>query len=105
MELYIRWMREHPSTPSIKYLSFSNKEVLAQNSPTPHRGLLQTHGYKLQKPNAWLRTTKEMAGNGVIMMECDKHRKHRPQWPLYDHVNQEIEPVFLLKAVEVVQLF
>ncbi|KAI0160442.1 cytochrome P450 [Xylariaceae sp. FL1272] len=105
-ELYIKWMLENPDAPFIRYLSFGNKEILVPNSPNAHKEILQTHGYKLRKPATWLRMTKEMAGEGVIVMEFDKHRRHRRllNGPFAVGSIKRLEPVFQSKAGEVAQL-
>ncbi|KAI2638511.1 cytochrome P450 [Xylaria nigripes] len=105
--LYVKWMREHPDAPFIRYLSFGNREVLVPNRPSCHKSLLQTHGYSLQKPATWLRMTKEMAGEGVIVMEFEKHRKHRKllNGPFSTGSIKRLEPVFKSKANELALLF
>ncbi|KAI1433904.1 cytochrome P450 [Xylaria sp. CBS 124048] len=105
--LYIQWMKENPDAPFIRYLSFGNREVLVPNRPSCHKTLLQTHGYSLQKPATWLRMTKEMAGDGVIVMEFEKHKRHRRllNEPFSTRSIRRLESVFQSKADELAELF
>ncbi|KAJ3564962.1 hypothetical protein NPX13_g7669 [Xylaria arbuscula] len=75
--LYLKWMQEHPSAPCIRYLSIANKEVLVANSLQSHKDLLQTHCYSFKKPDSLRRTLKEIAGDGIFMLEGERHKSQR----------------------------
>lgn len=49
---YVKWMKEHPEAPFIRYLTFANAEVLMVNSPNAFREVLQTQCYSFEKPVA-----------------------------------------------------
>ncbi|KAI0191357.1 cytochrome P450 [Astrocystis sublimbata] len=75
--LYLKWMQEHPSAPCIRYLSIANKEVLVANSLQSHKDLLQTHCYSFKKPDGLRRILKEIAGDGIFMLEGERHKSQR----------------------------
>ncbi|KAI1357132.1 cytochrome P450, partial [Xylaria arbuscula] len=75
--LYLKWMQEHPSAPCIRYLSIANREVLVANSLQSHKDLLQTHCYSFKKPDSLRRILKEIAGDGIFMLEGERHKSQR----------------------------
>ncbi|KAK8063191.1 hypothetical protein PG996_007843 [Apiospora saccharicola] len=75
--LHTKWIREHPQSPFVRYLTVGNGEVLILNSPAAFKELLQTHCYSFQKPGKWRHMTKPFAGKGILALEFDEHRAHR----------------------------
>ncbi|KAI1380173.1 cytochrome P450 [Hypoxylon crocopeplum] len=65
---YIEWMQQHPETPLIRYLCFTNTEVLVPTIVNTLENVLQTQCYSSQNAAVWRRMTREMAGEGVIVM-------------------------------------
>ncbi|KAI1338823.1 cytochrome P450 [Xylariaceae sp. FL0016] len=94
--LYIKWMRENPDAPFIRYLSFFNTEVLVANSLTVHKEILHNQCYSLSKSQWFLRIVKEVAGHGLILMEGDEHKAHRRMLnaPFSLKNIRKLEPVF-----------
>ncbi|OTA92784.1 hypothetical protein M434DRAFT_74137 [Hypoxylon sp. CO27-5] len=107
ISLYAKWSREYPDAPLIRYLSFANTEVIVPNSVEGFKEVLQTQCYSFQKASYWRRMMKEIAGEGLIVMEFDQHRKHRKMLngPFSLSNVRKLEPLFKSKAVEVSQLF
>ncbi|KAI1410752.1 cytochrome P450 [Hypoxylon sp. FL1857] len=105
--LYVKWMREYPDAPFIRYLSFANQEIIMPNSVESFKETLQTQCYSFQKAVHWRRMMKEIAGEGVIVMEFDQHRTHRKMLngPFSVTNVRKLEPVFKSKALEVTQVF
>ncbi|OTA99518.1 hypothetical protein M426DRAFT_325056 [Hypoxylon sp. CI-4A] len=105
--LYIKWMREHPEAPFIRYLTWGNTEVLVPNSVGAHREVLQTQCYSLQKPKWFLRIVKEVAGHGLILMEGDEHKAHRKMLGgSFSLKNiRKLEPIFQEKAKDLCRYF
>ncbi|KAI1288558.1 cytochrome P450 [Xylaria venustula] len=75
--LYLKWLQEHPDAPCIRYLSIANKEVLVANSLQFYKDLLQTHCYSFKKPDSLRRILKEIAGDGIFMLEGERHKAQR----------------------------
>ncbi|KAJ4296487.1 hypothetical protein N0V90_006532 [Kalmusia sp. IMI 367209] len=107
IELYVKWMREWPDAPIIRYLTFGNTEVLVANSLESFRELLQTECYNFRKPDRWHRIVGEIIGKGVINMEGDDHRAARKMLTGAFNVpnSRKLIPVFQEKAQEVSNLF
>ncbi|KAF2714603.1 cytochrome P450 [Pleomassaria siparia CBS 279.74] len=107
VELYVKWMREWPDAPVIRYLTFGNTEVLVANSLESFRELLQTKCYEFCKPDRWHRIVGEIIGKGVINMEGDEHRAARRMLTGTFNVpnSRKLIPVFQAKAKEVSALF
>ncbi|KAI0839975.1 cytochrome P450 [Hypoxylon sp. FL0890] len=105
--LYIKWIREHPDAPLIRYLSFANTEIIVPNSVELYKEILQTQCYSFQKASSWRRMMKEISGEGIVVMESDKHRKHRKMLngPFSLTKVRKLEPVCKSKAVEVTHVF
>ncbi|KAI1317972.1 cytochrome P450 3A5 [Xylariaceae sp. FL0255] len=70
-------IREHPTAPLIRYLSFANKEILVVNSLQSHKDLLQSYYYSFRKPASLRRILKAIAGNGIFMLKGQQHQAHR----------------------------
>ncbi|KAK7756523.1 hypothetical protein SLS62_001358 [Diatrype stigma] len=106
-ELYIRWMREHPDAPFIRYLTWANTEVLVPNSLNANRDVVQTHCYSFSKPPWFLRVVKELGGRGVILMEGEEHRAHRKMLgaPFSLKNIRKLEPIFQEKATDICATF
>ncbi|KAI1769425.1 cytochrome P450 [Hypoxylon sp. FL1150] len=104
---YVKWMKEHPDAPLLRYISFANTEVLVPASVNALREILQTHCYSFHKSPAWKRMVKEMAGNGVVTMESDRHRNHRRMLNgSFSVANmRKLEPTMKSIAAELSQLF
>ncbi|KAI1106347.1 cytochrome P450 [Jackrogersella minutella] len=98
--LYVKWMREHPDAPFIRYLTWGNTEVLVPVNLNAHREVLQMQCYSLQKPVWFLRIVKEVAGHGLILMEGEEHRAHRKMLGgSFSLKNiRKLEPIFQEKA-------
>ncbi|KAH7067184.1 cytochrome P450 [Paraphoma chrysanthemicola] len=107
IELYVKWMREWPDAPVIRYLTFGNTEVLVANSLDSFRELLQTKCYEFRKPDRWHRIVGAIIGKGVINMEGDDHRAARKMLTGAFNVpnSRKLIPVFQQKAREVSALF
>ncbi|RYO87230.1 hypothetical protein DL766_009156 [Monosporascus sp. MC13-8B] len=105
--LYIKWMREHPDVPLIRFLTFGNGEVIVCNSPDSFKEVLQTKCYSFRKSDFFRRITSEFVGYGVVTMEGEAHRAHRKMiTPVFSLNNiRRLEPVFQNKAKEVTWLF
>ncbi|RYP81783.1 hypothetical protein DL769_001823 [Monosporascus sp. CRB-8-3] len=105
--LYIKWMREHPDAPLIRYLTFGNGEVIVCNSPETFKEVLQAKCYSFRKSDFFRRFTKEFLGHGLVNMEGEAHRAHRKMIsPVFSLNNiRRLEPVFQNKAKEVTCLF
>ncbi|KAI2615518.1 cytochrome P450 [Hypoxylon sp. NC1633] len=105
--LYVKWMREHPEAPFIRYLTWANTEVLVPNSLNAHREVLQFQCYSLSKSNWFLRIVKEVAGHGLILMEGDEHRAHRKMLGgSFSLKNiRKLEPIFQGKARDLCRYF
>ncbi|KAH8657841.1 cytochrome P450 [Xylariales sp. PMI_506] len=104
---YVKWMREYPDAPFIRYLTLGNSEVLMVNSPNAFKEILQTQCYSFQKPDPWMRMTKEFGGKGVVRLEFDEHRVHRKMLNgAFNPANiRRLGPTFKAKASEVSLLF
>ncbi|KAI0399047.1 cytochrome P450 [Xylaria palmicola] len=77
ISLYLKWMQGHPKVPCVRYLSIANKEVLVANSLQFHKDLLQTHCYSFRKPDRLRRMLREIAGDGIFMLEGEQHKAQR----------------------------
>ncbi|KAI1206182.1 cytochrome P450 [Annulohypoxylon truncatum] len=105
--LYIKWMREHPDAPFIRYLTWGNTEVLVPVNLNAHREVLQFQCYSLEKPNWFLRIVKEVGGHGLILMERDEHKAHRKMLGgSFSLKNiRKLEPIFQEKARDLCRYF
>ncbi|RYP78528.1 hypothetical protein DL771_000481 [Monosporascus sp. 5C6A] len=101
--LYVKWMREFPDAPLIRYLTVANIEVLVCNSLNCHKEVMQTKSYSFRKPDWWTRTVDAIAGEGVLSMEGDKHRAARRMLagPFSLSNVRKLEPVFQAKAKDI----
>ncbi|KAK8033597.1 cytochrome P450 [Apiospora marii] len=106
-DLYIQWMKQWPDAPVIRYLGFFNREVLVVNSLDSYKNLVQTNCYAMVKPGWWRGVTREIVGDGIIVMEGDEHRTHRKMLSgvLSAPSVKKLEPVVWEKAREVGRLF
>lgn len=96
-------MREHPSAPLIRHLSFANAEVLVATSLPAQREILQTQCYSFQKSRIWNRLTRDITGDGISTLEGDAHRAHRRMLVApfaAANVRKRLGPVFKAKARE-----
>ncbi|KAI1091137.1 cytochrome P450 [Rostrohypoxylon terebratum] len=105
--LYVKWMREHPDVPFIRYLTWGNTEVLFPVSLNAHREILQFQCYSLQKPTWFLRVVREVAGHGLILMEGEEHKAHRKMLGgSFSLKNiRKLEPIFQEKARDLCRYF
>ncbi|KAI1406928.1 cytochrome P450 [Hypoxylon sp. FL1857] len=105
--LYVKWMREHPDAPFIRYLTWGNTEVLVPVNLNAHREVLQFQCYSLQKPTWFLRIVKEVAGHGLILMEGEEHKAHRKMLGgSFSLKNiRKLEPIFQEKAKDICRYF
>ncbi|KAK7955917.1 uncharacterized protein PG986_005139 [Apiospora aurea] len=105
--LYVKWMKQWPEAPIIRYLGVFNREVLVVNSPTAYKHLLQNNCYSFVKPGWWRKAVREIGGDGLIMMEHDEHRAHRKMLngTLSAPSVKKLEPVVWEKAREAGLLF
>ncbi|KAI1641311.1 cytochrome P450 [Biscogniauxia mediterranea] len=101
-ELYVKWMREFPDAPVIRYLTFANNEVLVCNSLGSFKDVLQTHCYSFHKPDRWRKMMVEITGKGVLSLEGEEHRLHRKMLAgVFSAPNvRKLEPVFQAKSKE-----
>ncbi|KAI2467817.1 cytochrome P450 [Annulohypoxylon bovei var. microspora] len=105
--LYIKWTREYPDVPFIRYLTWGNTEVLFPVNINAHREVLQYQCYSLQKPAWFLRIVKEVAGHGLILMEGEEHKAHRKMLGgSFSLKNiRKLKPIFQEKARDLVRYF
>ncbi|KAH8647734.1 cytochrome P450 [Xylariales sp. PMI_506] len=105
--LHVKWMKQYPDAPFIRYLSFGNKEVLIPTSLAAHKEVLQTQCYSLAKPGWFVRMMREVAGHGLILMEADEHRAHRKMLGGSFALKniRKLEPIFQRKAKDVCSYF
>ncbi|RYP61314.1 hypothetical protein DL769_007763 [Monosporascus sp. CRB-8-3] len=105
--LYVKWMKEFPDAPLIRYRSVANTEVLVCNSLNSHKELLQTKCYSFRKPDWWVRTVEEMTGRGILSMEGEEHRAARRMLagPFSLGNVRKLEPVIRAKAKELCLVF
>ncbi|KAI0112811.1 cytochrome P450 [Hypoxylon sp. NC0597] len=105
--LYVKWMREHPDAPFIRYLTWGNTEVLVPVNLNAHKEVLQSQCYSLQKPTWFLRIVKEVAGHGLILMEGEEHKAHRRMLGgSFSLKNiRKLEPIFQEKAKDICRYF
>ncbi|KAI1498668.1 cytochrome P450 [Biscogniauxia marginata] len=105
--LYIKWMKEFPDAPLIRYRTFANTEILVCNSVGAHQDVLHTHCYSFKKTDLWRRTTRQITGHGIITMEFGEHRAHRKMLNPYVSTSnvRKLEPFFQQKAKELGHLF
>ncbi|KAI1638104.1 cytochrome P450 [Biscogniauxia mediterranea] len=105
--MYIKWMREFPDAPLIRYRTFANTEVLLCNSVAAHQDVLHTHCYSFKKTDLWRRMTGQITGHGIITMEFAEHRAHRKMLNPYVSTGnvRKLEPIFRRKAEELGRLF
>ncbi|RYP91722.1 hypothetical protein DL770_002163 [Monosporascus sp. CRB-9-2] len=105
--LYIKWTREHPDVPLIRFLTVGNGEVLVCNSPDSFKEVLQTKCYSFRKSDFFHRVTAEFLEYGIVTMEGEAHRAHRKMLgPVFSLSNiRRLEPVFQSKGKEVTWLF
>ncbi|KAK7748419.1 hypothetical protein SLS62_008575 [Diatrype stigma] len=105
--LYIKWMREYPDAPFIRYLTVANNEVLVCNSLNCHKEVLQTQCYSFRKPDRWIRTFESLVGKGVMTMEGAEHRAARKMLagPFSLGNIRKLEPVFRAKARDISAVF
>ncbi|KAI2602773.1 cytochrome P450 [Hypoxylon sp. NC1633] len=101
-ELYVKWMKDFPDAPIIRYLTFANTEVLVCNSLNSFKDVLQTNCYAFQKPDRWQRMMVEITGKGVLSLEGNEHRQHRKMLGgAFSTFNvRKLEPVFRSKTKE-----
>ncbi|KAI1404488.1 cytochrome P450 [Hypoxylon fuscum] len=101
-ELYVKWMKDFPEAPVIRYLTFANAEVLVCNSLNSFKDVLQTYCYAFHKPYRWRRMMVEITGKGVLSLEDDEHRQHRKMLTgAFSTSNvRKFEPVFQSKTKE-----
>ncbi|KAI1084355.1 cytochrome P450 [Whalleya microplaca] len=101
-ELYVKWMKQFPDAPVIRYLTFANTEVLVCNSLNSFKDVLQTNCYSFHKPDRWRRMMVEITGKGVLSLEDEEHRLHRKMLAgVFSAVNvRKLEPVFQTKTKE-----
>ncbi|KAI0140269.1 cytochrome P450 3A5 [Pestalotiopsis sp. NC0098] len=106
-ELYVKWMKQWPDAPVIRYLTFLNTEVLVCNSLNSYKDVLQTQCYSFKKPDTWRKVTGAITGKGVLVLEFEEHRAHRKMLagPFSVPSTRKLEPVFQEKAKEVTELF
>jgi cytochrome P450 len=107
IELYVKWMRQWPDAPVIRYMTFGNTEVLVANSLEAFHELLQTKCYDFRKPDRWHRIVGDIIGKGVINMESGEHKVARKMLAGAFNVpnSRKLIPVFQEKAREVSALF
>ncbi|RYP92498.1 hypothetical protein DL770_001364 [Monosporascus sp. CRB-9-2] len=100
--LYIKWMKEFPDAPLIRYLTVANSEVLVCNSLNSHKELLQTKCYSFHKPNWVVRTVEDLTDRGVLSMEGEEHHAARRMLagPFSVSNIRKLEPIFWANAKE-----
>ncbi|RYP53202.1 hypothetical protein DL768_001795 [Monosporascus sp. mg162] len=100
--LYIKWMKEFPDAPLIRYRTVANAEVLVCNSLNSHKEILQTKCYSFRKPDWWLRTVEDLTGKGVLSIEGEEHRAARKMLtgPFSQSNIRKLEPIMWANAKE-----
>ncbi|KAK8135565.1 cytochrome P450 [Apiospora sp. TS-2023a] len=101
--IYVKWVRQFPDTPVIRYLSFANAEVLVPLTPDGLKEVLQTKCYDFSRSRLWLRMVVEFAGWGIITFDGDAHKASRKMLSTaFSLANiRRTEPVFKDKAFEI----
>ncbi|KAJ4250251.1 hypothetical protein NW762_012066 [Fusarium torreyae] len=106
IELYVKWMRQWPDAPFIRYLTFGNEEVIVANSIEAHKQIQQTHCYSFVKPTRFRKVIQEFAGNGILLLEGSEHRAHRKMLgnPLSVPNIRKLQPIFEAKSKDLCKL-
>ncbi|KAK8047926.1 hypothetical protein PG996_015990 [Apiospora saccharicola] len=101
--IYVKWVRQFPDTPVIRYLSFANAEVLVPLTPDGLKEVLQTKCYDFHKSRLWLRIVVEFAGWGIVTFDGDAHKASRKMLSMaFSLANiRRTEPVFRDEAFEI----
>ncbi|KAI1322052.1 cytochrome P450 [Xylariaceae sp. FL0255] len=99
-------MREHSTVPLICYLIFANREVLVVNSLQSYKDLLQLHCYSFQKPASLRRILKAIAGDGIFILEGQRHQAYRKMLNTYFSCGKlyKLRPTFQYMAKELSSL-
>ncbi|RYP21857.1 hypothetical protein DL767_009176 [Monosporascus sp. MG133] len=105
--LYIKWMKEFPDAPLIRYRTVANIEVLVCNSLNSRKELLQTKCYSFRRPDWWLRTVEDLTGRGVLWMEGEEHHAARRMLagPFSLSNIRKLEPIIWANAKELGLVF
>ncbi|KAF5022630.1 hypothetical protein F66182_5306 [Fusarium sp. NRRL 66182] len=106
IELYVKWMKQWPDAPFIRYLAFGNEEIIVANSIEAHRQIQQTQCYSFVKPTRFRKVIQEFAGNGILVLEGSEHRAHRRMLanPLSVPNIRKLQPIFEDKSRELCKL-
>lgn len=100
--LHLKWVKEFPDAPLIRYLHFFGNEALVCNSLDTCREVLQTHCYSIPKSNWWKRSTKNIIGKGLLGQGAADHKVHRKMLaaPFSPPNITKLHPLFTAKAQE-----
>ncbi|KAK8052512.1 cytochrome P450 3A5 [Apiospora rasikravindrae] len=106
-DLYVKWMKQWPDAPVIRYPGVFNREILVVNSPAAYKHLFQNNCYSFVKPGWWRKASREIVGDGLLVMEEGEHRTHRKMLngTLSAPSVKKLEPVVWEKAREVGLVF
>lgn len=100
MEMWVKWSREHPEAPLIRYMSFANTEMVLVNSLEAHRQVLQVQNDFIERPNCVRRMIGRFGGNGLTSFDFEEYRAHRKMLSgcFTPECLRRLEPVFKEKA-------
>ncbi|KAF4997881.1 hypothetical protein FDECE_11963 [Fusarium decemcellulare] len=106
IELYVKWMKQWPNAPFIRYLTFGNEEVIVANSIRAHKEIQQTQCYSFVKPARFRKVVQEFTGNGILVLEGEEHCAHRRMLanPLSVPNIRKLQPIFEAKSRELCKL-
>ncbi|KAL1857423.1 hypothetical protein Daus18300_010396 [Diaporthe australafricana] len=107
MAMWVKWSREHPEAPLIRYLSLANTEMILVNSLEANRQVLQSQNDFFERPNAVKRMVGRYGGNGLTSFECEEYRAHRKMLSgcFTPDCLRRLEPVFKEKAAQLNRFF
>lgn len=105
--LFNEWMHQWSDAPFIRYLGVGNQEFLLANSLNAYKEIHQTHCYSFQKPDWFIRMTKEVIGVGLLSLEGEAHKRNRKMLnvPFAASNIRKLEPLFKEKARDIGSIF
>ncbi|KAI0881089.1 cytochrome P450 [Annulohypoxylon maeteangense] len=107
VDIQLKWMRQWPDAPFIRYRSFAGNEVLLVNSLAAYKAVLQTHVYDFIKPPFFARLVGEITGVGLLFAEGESHKHERRllAGPFSVPSMRKLLPVFREKAKDLSEEF
>ncbi|TLD30520.1 hypothetical protein PspLS_02442 [Pyricularia sp. CBS 133598] len=104
-ELYLKWTRQWPDAPFVRFYTVANQESLLINGIEANREVFATHCYSFTKPGLFGRFVGDIAGTGLLFTEGDEHKRHRKMiLNVFSIPNlKKMFPIFQEKAEELSQ--